>query len=70
MTSGFNRFGERLCFVAVGFLIADAAQKWDGPQGLIPVYVAIGAGLVTARWYVVTRRDKRDRERLSSHQAR
>lgn len=61
-----TRLGERACFVAVGFLISDGVRAWDGPRELIPFYVAMGAAIIVARVWVVSRRGKSDRERLAS----
>ena len=56
MQNQADRLGERLCFVMVGVLIADAYQRWDVPTGLGPIYLALAVAILAARWYVVGRR--------------
>jgi hypothetical protein len=65
MDGGLRRLGERFCFLVLGYLIATAAQSWDGPRHLIPLYFLIGGLILAARWAVVTSRNRRDAERAN-----
>ena len=57
------RLAERICFIALGYLIATASRSWDAPPHLILMYVGIAGLILVARWAVVTGRDRRDAER-------
>jgi hypothetical protein len=61
-----QRVGERLCFIALGWLIARTAGSYEISPALIPVYAAMAAAILAARWAVVSRRERRDRERAES----
>ena len=62
----FQRVGERLCFIALGWLIGTTAGSYDLSTSLIPAYAAIAVAILAARWAVVSRRERRDRERKAS----
>jgi hypothetical protein len=65
MDGGLERFGERLCYMGAGYLIATGVQSWDGPRHLIPVYILIAGLILAARWAVVTSRNRRDARRAN-----
>jgi hypothetical protein len=65
MDKPYARFGERLCCIILGFMIARADQTSQVPDDAIPVYAAIGVLILAARWAVVARRNRRDTARLS-----
>jgi hypothetical protein len=62
----FQRVGERLCFIALGWLIGRTAGSYEISTALIPVYAAIAVAILAARWAVVSGRERRDRERTAS----
>ena len=65
MDTTLARLGERLCFIILGFMIAQAFEKWQVPADAIPVYAVIGVLILAARWAVVARRNRRDAARQS-----
>ena len=62
----FQRIGERMCFIALGWELATTVESHELSTSLVALYAAVAVAILAARWVVVSRRERHDRERAAS----